>query len=182
MVKRYTFVRGSYLVRLSHIIRNGGDQVWKGALFGRLLRDGSEDPSTNNVGFAPMPTYLGGAYWRSDQPYNKIDFDDIEENEATLAANERNKGVLLTTEEGGWVAMLQHYFVTAWIPQADDTNQVQTRKDSQGNYIVGFTSSALQIPAGTKGETGAVLYAGPKLQEYLGSNWRAVRRPKRVAA
>ncbi|MFI9706358.1 Membrane protein insertase YidC [Pseudomonas aeruginosa] len=69
--------------------------------------------------------------------------------------------------QGGWVAWLQHYFVTAWVPTKGEQHQVMTRKDGQGNYIVGFTGPTLSVPAGSKVETDLTLYAGPKLQKHL---------------
>lgn len=78
-----------------------------------------------------------------------------------------DKGSLKENVSGGWVAWLQHYFVTAWIPAKSDNNVVQTRKDSQGNYIIGYTGPVLSVPAGGKVETSAMLYAGPKIQSKL---------------
>jgi YidC/Oxa1 family membrane protein insertase len=175
-IKRYSFKRGlnpqcsareqqlkkpgcvdpsSYQVDVRYLIDNQSDQAWSGNLFAQLKRDNSGDPSSTTA--TGTATYLGAAVWTPDEPYKKLSMKDID------------KHSFKETVQGGWVAWLQHYFVTAWVPSKDSSNQIQTRKDSQGNYIVGFTSSALQIPAGGKGETGAVLYAGPKLQEYLGS-------------
>jgi len=57
--------------------------------------------------------------------------------------------------------------VTAWVPAKDDTNVVQTRKDSQGNYIIGYTGPALNVPAGAEGQASTTLYAGPKIQKDL---------------
>ena len=65
IIKRYTFEKGSYLVRVSHIVRNNGSSPWTGALYGQIKRDGSDDPGLSTTGFAPMPTYLGAAYWLS---------------------------------------------------------------------------------------------------------------------
>lgn len=78
-----------------------------------------------------------------------------------------DKGSLKENVSGGWVAWLQHYFVTAWIPAKSDNNVVQTRKDSQGNYIIGYTGPVISVPAGGKVETSALLYAGPKIQSKL---------------
>ena len=73
-----------------------------------------------------------------DEPYRKVSMSNMDDKN------------LRETVQGGWIAWLQHYFVTAWIPQAGDTNQVQTRKDSQGNYIIGFTGPAVTVPAGAR--------------------------------
>lgn len=78
-----------------------------------------------------------------------------------------DKGSLKENVSGGWVAWLQHYFVTARIPAKSDNNVVQTRKDSRGNYIIGYTGPAISVPAGGKVETSAMLYAGPKIQSKL---------------
>ncbi|MCQ3971258.1 membrane protein insertase YidC, partial [Klebsiella pneumoniae] len=118
-----------------------------------LKRDNSGDPSSSTA--TGTATYLGAALWTKDEPYRKVSMGDMDESN------------LRESVQGGWIAWLQHYFVTAWIPQPGDTNQVQTRKDSQGNYIIGFTGPAVTVPAGAQGETGATLYAGPKSQDKL---------------
>ncbi|WAJ37640.1 membrane protein insertase YidC [Pseudomonas sp. GOM7] len=145
----------SYQVNVQYLIDNQSDQAWSGNLFAQLKRDNSSDPSSTTA--TGTATYLGAAVWTPDEPYKKLSMKDID------------KHSFKETVQGGWVAWLQHYFVTAWVPAKDSTNLIQTRKDSQGNYIVGFTGPTVQVAAGTKGEVGAVLYAGPKLQEYLGS-------------
>ena len=172
--KRFTFKRGlsaecsakeqqqkktgcvdpsSYQVNVTYLVDNQSAEAWSGNMFAQLKRDNSGDPSSTTA--TGTATYLGAALWTSEEPYKKVSMGDID------------KQTFKETVQGGWVAWLQHYFVTAWIPTKDSTNQVQTRKDSQGNYIVGFTGPALQVAPGAKGETSAILYAGPKLQGYL---------------
>ncbi|MDO9624950.1 MAG: membrane protein insertase YidC [Pseudomonas sp.] len=143
----------SYQMTVSYLIDNQSDKAWSGNMFAQLKRDNSGDPSSTTA--TGTATYLGGALWTADEPYKKVSMKDID------------KQGFKETVQGGWVAWLQHYFVTAWIPAKDSTNQVQTRKDSQGNYIVGFTGSAVQVAAGAQGEISAILYAGPKLQGHL---------------
>lgn len=143
----------SYQVAVTYLIDNQSAEAWSGNMFAQLKRDSSGDPSSTTA--TGTATYLGAALWTSEEPYKKVSMGDID------------KQAFKETVQGGWVAWLQHYFVTAWIPSKDSTNQVQTRKDSQGNYIVGFTGPAVQVAAGAQGETSAILYAGPKLQGYL---------------
>ncbi|SFQ14166.1 membrane protein insertase YidC [Pseudomonas borbori] len=173
-IKRFTFKRGlnpecsakqqqlkkpgcvdpaSYQMTVSYLIDNQSGKAWSGNMFAQLKRDGSDDPSSTTA--TGTATYLGGALWTAEEPYKKVSMKDID------------KQAFKETVEGGWVAWLQHYFVTAWIPEKDSTNQVQTRKDSQGNYIVGFTGQAVQVAPGGQGEISAILYAGPKLQGHL---------------
>ena len=152
-IKRFTLKRGLYDVQVSYLIDNESAKPWNGNLFAQLKRDNSSDPSSStDTGTA---TYLGAALWTSSEPYKKVSMKDID------------KGQLKETVQGGWVAWLQHYFVTAWIPQKGDSNVVQTRKDSQGNYIIGFTGPTLTVEPGKTAETSATLYAGPKSQGVL---------------
>jgi YidC/Oxa1 family membrane protein insertase len=151
--KRFSFERGQYDLRITQHIDNQSDSVWNGNLFAQLKRDGSGDPSSTTA--TGTATYLGAAIWTAEEPYKKISMSDMD------------KQAIKASETGGWVAWLQHYFVSAWVPQAEQNNQVLARKDSQGNYIVGFTGPTLNIPAGATGEASAVLYAGPKIQSEM---------------
>lgn len=156
LVKRFTFERGSYLVRVSHIVRNQGNSEWSGALYGQIKRDGSEDPGLSNSGFIPMPTYLGGAYWDSEKPYNKLDFDDMAEKPLNL------------TVQGGWLAMAQHYFVSAWVPDAQQKNQYSSvHLEKRGQYLLRFVSPTVKVAPGEEKVLYAEFYAGPKQQDKL---------------
>ena len=152
-IKRFTLKRGLYDVQVSYLIDNESGKPWNGNLFAQLKRDASSDPSSSTA--TGTATYLGAALWTSAEPYKKVSMKDID------------KAQLKETVQGGWVAWLQHYFVTAWIPQKDDNNVVQTRKDNQGNYIIGFTGPTLTVEPGKTAETSATLYAGPKSQGVL---------------
>ncbi|WP_416771142.1 membrane protein insertase YidC [Pseudomonas sp. RHF3.3-3] len=152
-IKRFTLKRGLYDVTVSYLIDNESGQPWSGAMFAQLKRDASADPSSSTA--TGTATYLGAALWTSSEPYKKVSMKDID------------KGSLKETVQGGWVAWLQHYFVTAWVPAKGDSNVVSTRKDSQGNYIIGYTGPSLNVAPGQKAEVSAVLYAGPKIQSVL---------------
>ena len=80
---------------------------------------------------------------------------------------DKTKAPITENVQGGWVAWLQHYFVTAWIPPKGENNQVLARKDSKGNYIIGYTGPSMTVAPGAKAETSAILYAGPKSQAVL---------------
>ena len=152
-IKRFSLERGEYDLVVSYLIDNQSAQPWTGNLFAQLKRDASSDPSSSTA--TGTATYLGAALWTSSEPYKKVSMKDID------------KGSLKETVQGGWVAWLQHYFVTAWIPANADANTVMTRKDSQGNYIIGFTGPSLNAAPGGKVETSTKLYAGPKVQDKL---------------
>ncbi|MHB0818053.1 membrane protein insertase YidC [Stutzerimonas stutzeri] len=152
-IKRFSFDRGTYNLEVRYLIDNRSEKPWSGIMFGQLKRDSSGDPSSSTA--TGTATYLGAALWTKDEPYTKVSMGDMDDKN------------FRATVEGGWIAWLQHYFVTAWIPSPDQTNQVQTRKDSQGNYIIGFTGSAIAVAPGSQGEIAATLYAGPKDQDRL---------------
>ncbi len=152
-IKRFSFDRGTYNLEVRYLINNRSEKPWSGIMFGQLKRDSTGDPSSSTA--TGTATYLGAALWTKDEPYTKVSMGDMDDKN------------FRATVEGGWIAWLQHYFVTAWIPSPDQTNQVQTRKDSQGNYIIGFTGSAVAVAPGSQGEIAATLYAGPKDQDKL---------------
>ncbi len=156
IIKRYTFERGSYLVRVSHIVRNNGSQPWQGALYGQIKRDGSDDPGKSTQGFIPMPTYLGAAYWSAEKPYNKLPFDDIQEDPLKL------------TQEGGWIAMLQHYFVSAWVPDAQGRYTYSTvYRQNRDEYLLRFVGANQEVAPGEEKVFYAEFYTGPKVQDHL---------------
>jgi len=150
--KIYTFNRGSHLVNLTYAVDNRGNQPWSANLFGQIKRDRSADPSA--TGGMGMSAYLGPAFSFPDDKYLRYDFDDMDD------ANFKRSG------PGGWVGMLQHYFVSAWVPNPEQQHNYSTRV-SKGGYIAGFVSPALELQAGQSGATSADFYAGPKIQADL---------------
>lgn len=153
--KHFDFTRGEYRVKVRYEVVNNSAQPWSGVLFGQLKRDATVDPSSENHSFG-MVTFLGGAWWTQETNYNKLALADFAEEPVSQ------------TVTGGWVAMVQHYFVTAWIPAKDSKNHISTRSDNQGadNYI-GFTGSPLLVAPGASGQVAADFYAGPKIQDRL---------------
>lgn len=149
ITKRYTFNRNSYLVNLSYRVDNRSDSDWSANLWAQIKRD--SQPVATDVGIGMNP-YLGAALTTADDKYKKLDFDDIAE-----------AGTIKEAIQGGWIAMVQHYFISAWIPAADSTNNFSLRKATNSDlYFLGFTTPALQVSAGQQGEIGAGFYAGPK--------------------
>ena len=156
IIKRFTFERGSYLIRHSHIVRNNTSEIWQGALYGQIKRDGSDDPGKSTAGFVPMPTYLGGAYWSSEKPYNKLTLSDMRDDN------------MRTTQEAGWVAMIQHYFLSAWIPDPGERHTFSSvYRSNQDEYILRFMSPTTTVAPNSEGVLYTEFYAGPKQQDKL---------------
>ncbi len=153
VIKRYGFHRDSYLIDITFIVNNSSSTNWQANAFGQIKRDAFDDPSDAG-GFGR--TYLGFVTTLADDPYLEIEFEDIDDNGSTT---------LETT--GGWMAFSQHYFITAWVPDAESLNRVTTRKNSSNQYFGEFTSSAFEVEAGGSGSHTIQYYAGPKDQYVL---------------
>lgn len=148
LTKRYRFDRSSYAVTISYLVDNTTSTPWRAALYGQIKRD-SHRPSVS-TGFGMQP-FVGAATTTDEKNYDKLSFDDI--------ADE----TLKHSTQGGWVAMVQHYFLTAWIPPQDATNQYELRQEnSDGLYYLQFTSPAFSVAPNSRGETSFQFYAGPK--------------------
>ncbi len=149
--KKFSFKRGSYAVDVTYDVLNNTSEIAQVQLYGQLKQSVNAPESGN----AMMTIYRGPAYSTTDEPYEKYDFDDVMERD------------LKASTPGGWVAMLEHYFVSAWVAPKDEKNTIFTRASSGGNGIIGFTSQALQIEPGKHGQTSATLYVGPKDQDAM---------------
>lgn len=151
--KVYEFQRGDYLIRLRYEVTNHSNAPWTGMMFGQLKRDSSKDPSAggSRVG---MSTFLGAAWWTPEKSYNKRPLKKLSEEP------------LKVSETGGWIALVQHYFVTAWVPDAKSVNTYTTRVQS-GNNFLGFTGPDITVAPGQAKTFSAALYTGPKIQKHL---------------
>jgi len=153
IVKQFTFKRKDYLINLEYQIDNQGTSPWEAGLYGQIKRD-SHNPT--NVTAMGMQPFLGAALTTNEKNYQKLDFAKI--------SNETFKD----TVTGGWVAMVQHYFVSAWVPDQKIRNNFNIRKISnQDFYIMGFTSPQVKLSPGEKTELTAGFYTGPKDQYRL---------------
>jgi YidC/Oxa1 family membrane protein insertase len=155
VTKRFTLQRGDYLVKVDYLVKNGSSSRWQANLFGQLKRDSSPAPSASASGGMGLAPFLGAATTQPDDHFTKFTFEDMKEDpfKANLPA--------------GWIAMIQHYFLSAWIPNAEQSHTYSTRVTRSGFNIAGFTSPPLVLDPGQMGETGAEFYAGPKDQYRL---------------
>ncbi|MEA2119165.1 membrane protein insertase YidC [Halovibrio sp. HP20-50] len=154
VIKRLTFERGSYAVDVNYYLANNTDEPVSARFIGQLARDNSPDPSSGvSMG---MKSYLGAAYSTPDARYEKIDFEDIQSH------NFENREA-----QGGWIAIIQHYFVSAWAPQQDQQNLYYVTTDSSNRNVVAFAGPTNSIAAESEASLGATLYMGPKVQDYL---------------
>ena len=153
ITKRFTFYPNRYDISVDYTVVNNSDKPWKDQFYAQLKRDNTADPSQLNSK-APMNTYLGAAVRSNDEPYTKLPFEDS----VDAPFKER--------VEGGYAAILQHYFVTAWVPNQAQAHQYYANQKDGYNFV-GFYDDAMVVEPGQTATTGATLYAGPKDQATL---------------
>jgi len=154
VTKRFSLARGDYLVRVEFLVENGSQNRWQANLFGQLKRDSSPTSSAAPGGMGLNP-FLGAALTQPDEHFTKFTFEEM--------AEEPFKATL----PGGWIAMIQHYFLSAWIPDPAQSHTFSTRVTNAGFNIAGFTSPALVVEPGQRGAVAADFFAGPKDQYRL---------------
>lgn len=153
ITKRYTFTRGDYLINVEYLIDNKSTNIWSAQLYGQIKRDSQ---NFVKVSALEMNPFLGAAITTADEKYKKVTFSD-------MAEKEEKVGV-----QGGWVAMVQHYFISAWIPDSASQNTYHLRKLGENDlYLMGFTGKINEVAPGTQGIISAGFYAGPKDTERL---------------
>ena len=156
IVKRFTLRRSDYLIDVDYIVINKANETWQGALFAQIKRD-REAPIVSDESAMGLQPYTGGATFVSGTPYNKLEFDDIEEESYKEKVS------------GGYIAMVQHYFVSAWVPKGNELNTYQGRYLRQQDvFLFGFTSPIWSVEPGQQSTKGAQFYVGPKDQYRLG--------------
>jgi len=162
VVKVLTFNRGSYVIDARFDITNNGTAPIAPTAYFQLTRDTKQAVVQSSM--VPA-SYVGPVVYNTVDNFKKVEFSEIDK----LAADSARKVPYQKTADNGWVGMIEHYFVAAWLPADDSKLQREffTNKLDNGLYIVG-----LKVPVGTiaPGATGGVrvpLYVGPQDQEAL---------------
>ena len=151
VIKTYTFQRNSYVIDVSHEIRNDSKEEWLGhqySQFQRTLPGADEKPKF-------IYTYTGGVIYSDEEKYEKIKFEEMDKKDL-------NRDI-----KSGWAAMIQHYFLSAWIPPADETDHYYSKAPADNPYILGLVSPELAVKPGETGQFQSRLYIGPKEQHRL---------------
>jgi len=151
VTKRFTFRRGSYQIGVDHILDNQGQTPWSGRDYRQLLR--TEPPATPESKF--MYTFTGAAAYSPDEKFRKYQF-------AELAEGKLDKDVT-----DGWIAMIQHYFVAAWVPPRGLADHFYGKKVGEQKYAIGLYGPAVTISPGQSHTFSGSLFAGPKLQDQM---------------
>jgi len=154
ITKLFTFKRGSYEITLGQQVKNNSGKPWSGRQYSQLLRAENTEGKGNML-TGGMRAYDGGVIYTEKSKYQKISFNDM--------ADE----TLDVTSKGGWTAMIQHYFASAWVPPADQENHFYTKELKDGRYVIGTYSPSVTVEANTDAQFVSRLFAGPKIQPMM---------------
>ena len=132
-LKRYEFHRGSYVVDVKHIVNNPSEADFKANLYLRLQRN---EPKTKG-GFFMLPTFTGPVFYSPDKKYQKIKFSQIDDIKDQSVKDAINRDIT-----GGWVAMIEQFFVGSWIPNDKLSFRYFTSRSDNGDhhYMIGMVT------------------------------------------
>ncbi|WP_207005032.1 membrane protein insertase YidC [Trinickia mobilis] len=152
VVKTYTFTRGSYVIGVNTKIENVGTTPVTPTAYMELVRDSQpvETPRFSH-------TFIGPAVYTSEHHFQKLTFSDVDKNKQDYATSANN----------GWIAMVQHYFASAWIPQEGAQRSIYVQKIDPNLYRVGVQQPLKTIAPGQSEDVNARLFAGPEEERML---------------
>lgn len=151
VIKTFTFYKGQYVAEINYEIQNGTGADWTGSLYGQINRTEPKDKGSRFI-----YTYTGAVISSPEKRYEKIDFGDIEDDKLSIDIT------------NGWVAMLQHYFITALIPGSkEEQYHYYTLNPENNSYVIGAISPSKTIGVNNSENLSHRVYFGPKLQKQL---------------
>ena len=158
VTKTLIFKRGKYDIAVRHTLSNQGDQAWSGSRYDQLQRSIMADKDDGGFTNPGRYSFFGIGFYSPDEKFEKIDFDDV-------ASDPYQRSF-----SGGWLAMVQHYFFSAWIPSTEEIDTYSTQvfsPDGFPRYIARAVSPVVEVAAGASHEFESRLYVGPKLQDEI---------------
>ncbi|HVK95766.1 MAG TPA: membrane protein insertase YidC [Noviherbaspirillum sp.] len=153
LVKTMSFKRGDYTIGVRHEVFNNSGAPINPSLYLQLVRDGSKPPGESQF----YSTFTGPAVYTDADKFQKLAFEDIEEGKARHA----------TKADNGWTALVQHYFVSAFIPPANVAREIYTKKIGPDLYAVGSILPLGTVSPGASAAMDARLYSGPQESSIL---------------
>jgi YidC/Oxa1 family membrane protein insertase len=155
VTKSFIFKRGSYEITLDQQVKNESGKPWIVRQYSQLLRI----PDTGKQGnflTGGMRAFDGGVMYTEKDRFRKISFEDMGSDEFKNVEN-----------IGGWVALIQHYFASAWIPPTDKLNTFYTKNLDNNNYVIGTFSPTISVDNNATTNFVTRLFAGPKIQPMM---------------
>lgn len=152
--KEFHFTKGSYLITVNYTIQNQGSKEWTGYLNTQLLRS---SPKEDKSSIFHVGSYTGASYSNPGiHRYQKVNFTDMTKNNLDVDA------------KGGWIAMQQHYFLSAWIPNPNNESKFYTRA-TNGDFTIGAVSQPITLKPSDQKNISSQLYIGPEITSVLKS-------------
>ena len=153
VTKIYRFQRDSYLIDVSFEIANQGAAAIQPYAYFQLVRD-DKPPEGDS---AMVPTFTGIAVYTDKEKFQKVGFEDVQKGKAPYPKNSLD----------GWIGIVQHYFVGAWLPRNGEPREFYTRRLEGGLYAAGTIVPVGTVDPGGKASVTVPLYAGPQEQDKL---------------
>ncbi|WP_289994357.1 membrane protein insertase YidC [Photorhabdus laumondii] len=155
-VKTFVLKRGEYAISVDYHINNTTEKPLQMTFFGQL-KQSVELPKHRDTGSSnfALHTYRGAAYSSDDTKYKKYSFSDIEGESLSV------------TTKGGWIAMLQQYFATAWVPVANETSTFYTVALGKEMAAIGYKSAPISVAANSEKTVSSTLWIGPEIQDEM---------------
>jgi YidC/Oxa1 family membrane protein insertase len=153
LVKTYTLTRGSYAIKVAHQVVNTGSTSATPQLYVQLVRDGNKPDGESSF----YSTFTGPAVYTDAKKYQKIEFTDIEKSKAEFEK----------TTQQGYVAMVQHYFASAWLLPENTARENFARKVDNNLYAVGMITPFSEVAPGQTKTLEATLFVGPQEEKML---------------
>ena len=147
VTKVFVFHKSSYLIDVSYEVSNLSNANLETSAYFQLVRDDSEPAG----GTMFVPTYTGPAVYTDKDKFQKIDFASIAKNKAGIPG----------TSDNGWAGMLQHYFVSAWVPTGNSPREFYAKQIDDKSYSIGLILPVATIAPGNTGVVSVPLYVGP---------------------
>ncbi len=151
--KVYVFHRDRYIIDVAFEVTNRSATPLATHAYYQLVRD-DKSPAGES---AMMYTYTGPAVYTADKAFQKVDFSDIE----------KGKGDYPKQATSGWIGMVQHYFVAAWIPSGSSSREYYAKKLPDGLYSVGLIVQAPEVAPGGSARVDSPIFVGPQEQRRL---------------
>jgi YidC/Oxa1 family membrane protein insertase len=148
--KIYRFHRDQYVIDVLYEIKNNSDKAISPSVYYQIIHD-----NESNQGSKMMPTFTGGAYFTEADKYNKVKFDEMAKKDVSINAKD------------GWIGLVQHYFVSSWIPQSKAERKFYTTKLSEHDFSIGTILPVGEIAPGATKTVDAKLFSGPQVQQAL---------------
>ncbi|MCL4687641.1 MAG: membrane protein insertase YidC [Burkholderiales bacterium] len=159
VVKKLTFRRGTYEILVSYEVKNAGDKPLAPFAYFQFLRDGNQpsQEAAQTSAIAGVATYTGPAVYTEESKFVKVDFKDID----------KGKQPPVKKAKDGWIGLVQHYFVSAWLPKGAGEREFFTNKVGDNLFTAGVIVPVGQVAPGASATVAMPLYIGPQETDKL---------------